>query len=60
MVGLDYGLSWKWTGRPNHSIVARPLVVLAERKLTVLRLCCRKATYRQSVIQDGGAWRGEL
>ncbi|GMN26789.1 hypothetical protein TIFTF001_047832 [Ficus carica] len=22
-VGLDYGLSWKWTGRPNHSIVAR-------------------------------------
>ncbi|GMN55274.1 hypothetical protein TIFTF001_024391 [Ficus carica] len=24
-VGLDYGLSWKWTGRPNHSIVARPV-----------------------------------
>ncbi|GMN26474.1 hypothetical protein TIFTF001_040861 [Ficus carica] len=22
-VGLDYGLSWKWTGRPNHFIVAR-------------------------------------
>ncbi|GMN71107.1 hypothetical protein TIFTF001_051788 [Ficus carica] len=40
-VGLDYSLSWKWTGCPNHSIVARPLVVLAERKLTVLRLCCR-------------------
>ncbi|GMN66874.1 hypothetical protein TIFTF001_035932 [Ficus carica] len=24
-VGLDYGLSWKWTGRPNNSIVARPV-----------------------------------
>ncbi|GMN44729.1 hypothetical protein TIFTF001_013912 [Ficus carica] len=24
-VGLDYSLSWKWTGRPNHSIVARPV-----------------------------------
>ncbi|GMN33967.1 hypothetical protein TIFTF001_041980 [Ficus carica] len=24
-VGLDCGLSWKWTGRPNHSIVARPV-----------------------------------
>ncbi|GMN64778.1 hypothetical protein TIFTF001_033851 [Ficus carica] len=24
-VGLDYGLSWKWTGRPNHSIVAHPV-----------------------------------
>ncbi|GMN32459.1 hypothetical protein TIFTF001_041734 [Ficus carica] len=24
-VGLDYGLSWKWTGRPNYSIVARPV-----------------------------------
>ncbi|GMN70283.1 hypothetical protein TIFTF001_039329 [Ficus carica] len=24
-VGLDYGLSWKWTGRPNHSIVVRPV-----------------------------------
>ncbi|GMN22368.1 hypothetical protein TIFTF001_040241 [Ficus carica] len=24
-VGLDYGLSRKWTGRPNHSIVARPV-----------------------------------
>ena len=27
-VGLDYGLSWKWTGRPNHSIVARPVRTL--------------------------------
>ncbi|GMN59404.1 hypothetical protein TIFTF001_028501 [Ficus carica] len=25
VVELDYGLSWKWTGRPNHSIVARPV-----------------------------------
>ncbi|GMN59118.1 hypothetical protein TIFTF001_028221 [Ficus carica] len=25
LIGLDYGLSWKWTGRPNHSIVARPV-----------------------------------
>nr|GMN22524.1 hypothetical protein TIFTF001_043531 [Ficus carica] len=24
-VELDYGLSWKWTGCPNHSIVARPV-----------------------------------
>ncbi|GMN70810.1 hypothetical protein TIFTF001_054532, partial [Ficus carica] len=24
-VGLDYGLSWKWTGRPNHSIIVRPV-----------------------------------
>ncbi|GMN40991.1 hypothetical protein TIFTF001_010210 [Ficus carica] len=24
-VGLDYGLSWKWFGRPNHFIVARPV-----------------------------------
>ncbi|GMN65590.1 hypothetical protein TIFTF001_034655 [Ficus carica] len=22
---LDYGLSWKWTSHPNHSIVARPV-----------------------------------
>ncbi|GMN29102.1 hypothetical protein TIFTF001_050578 [Ficus carica] len=29
-VGLDYGLSWKWFGRPNHSIVARPLCLLSE------------------------------
>ncbi|GMN37732.1 hypothetical protein TIFTF001_042681 [Ficus carica] len=29
-VGLDYGLSWKWTGRPNHSIVARPVSNLPE------------------------------
>ena len=27
-VGLDYGLSWKWIGRPNHSIVARPVRTL--------------------------------
>ncbi|GMN71012.1 hypothetical protein TIFTF001_055115 [Ficus carica] len=20
--GLDHGLSWKWTGRPNHSMAA--------------------------------------
>ncbi|GMN45207.1 hypothetical protein TIFTF001_014402 [Ficus carica] len=26
-VGLDYGLSWKWFGRPNHSIVARPMFI---------------------------------
>ncbi|GMN69004.1 hypothetical protein TIFTF001_038061 [Ficus carica] len=24
-VGLDYSLSWKWFGRPNHSIVAHPV-----------------------------------
>ncbi|GMN55704.1 hypothetical protein TIFTF001_024826 [Ficus carica] len=29
-VGLDYGLSWKWTGRPNHSIVVRPVSNLRE------------------------------
>ncbi|GMN69468.1 hypothetical protein TIFTF001_038517 [Ficus carica] len=29
-VGLDYGFSWKWFGRPNHSIVARPLYLLSE------------------------------
>ncbi|GMN23852.1 hypothetical protein TIFTF001_040504 [Ficus carica] len=29
-VGLDYGLSWKWTGRPNHSIVACPVSNLRE------------------------------
>ncbi|GMN72419.1 hypothetical protein TIFTF001_053554 [Ficus carica] len=28
-VGLDYGLSWKWTGRPNHFIVARLVSSLA-------------------------------
>ncbi|GMN58762.1 hypothetical protein TIFTF001_027861 [Ficus carica] len=29
VVGLDYGLSWKWTGRPNQFIVARPVSSLA-------------------------------
>ncbi|GMN64455.1 hypothetical protein TIFTF001_033530 [Ficus carica] len=24
-VRLDYDLSWKWFGRPNHFIVARPV-----------------------------------
>ncbi|GMN19918.1 hypothetical protein TIFTF001_050973 [Ficus carica] len=34
-VGLDYGLSWKWTGRPNHSIVARQwLYLLSESSLS--------------------------
>ncbi|GMN54152.1 hypothetical protein TIFTF001_023282 [Ficus carica] len=48
--GLVHGLSWKWTGRPNHSMAARHgtytyvkfIVVLAERKLTTYVNAVRK------------------
>ncbi|GMN66005.1 hypothetical protein TIFTF001_035067 [Ficus carica] len=38
-VELDYGLSWKWTGYPNHSIVVCPVRTLMLRGPKQVKLC---------------------
>nr|GMN19096.1 hypothetical protein TIFTF001_049890 [Ficus carica]GMN19130.1 hypothetical protein TIFTF001_049892 [Ficus carica] len=53
-VGLDYGLSWKRTGRPNQFIVARPVSSLAATCDTRWRAWTGGLSLIQSATRVGG------